>query len=43
MDFEKHFESWLNESLAQKIPILKSKKGIGIGFVDGDLEIIWKP
>jgi hypothetical protein len=22
---------------------LKSKQGIGYGFVDGDLEIIWKP
>lgn len=128
MDFEKHFESWLNESLAQEIPssvnafsfnlyepafvdnvkfgieligaeafdeddpdwaceeiwepktrgidipisysgdtweacleklktlvtkhlgtdspfiqVLKSKQGVGIGFVDGDLEIIWKP
>lgn len=24
------------------IQLLKSKQGVGIGFVDGDLEIIWK-
>ncbi|MCC5847289.1 MAG: hypothetical protein JJU29_04270 [Verrucomicrobia bacterium] len=23
--------------------ILKSRNGIGLGFIDGDLEIIWKP
>lgn len=25
------------------IRTLKSKQGVGLGFVDGDLEIIWKP
>jgi hypothetical protein len=25
------------------IEVLKSKQGAGIGFVDGDLETIWKP
>jgi hypothetical protein len=23
--------------------VLKSRAGIGLGFVDGDLEVIWKP
>ncbi|MEJ2613067.1 MAG: hypothetical protein P8179_24185 [Candidatus Thiodiazotropha sp.] len=22
---------------------MKSKQGVGVGFVDGDLEIVWKP
>ena len=35
---QKHLEN--NSSFVQ---VLKSKEGIGIGFVDGDLEILWKP
>lgn len=31
------------DSDSPAIQKLKSKQGIGIGFVDGDLEIIWKP
>jgi hypothetical protein len=27
----------------QEASILKSKQGVGIGFVDGDLEVVWQP
>lgn len=38
-----HFITNLLSSNKAHIEKLKSKKGIGIGFVDGDLEIIWQP